>query len=342
MKTKLFAFAISIVVLAGLASCGNSEKQAHAAADSADVNAPADLKKLVADIDADPSNAALYHQRANYYLENKKYLEGLADMTRAISIDSSKADYYVTFSDLYFYTNQTGNSKKMLEKAIQLDPKNTDALMKLAELYLYVKKNDQSIEYINKVLKIDQYNAKAYFMKGMNYKDLKDTLRAISSMQTAVEQDQQYYQAFMQLGLLCAGKQDDLAINYYKNALRIQPKSVEAWYDLGKYYQDKEDWANAIATYKALLVIDANNKNAHYNLAVIYWAGLKKNDLAMEHFNKAIEIDGMYAEAYYGRGVCYQSTGDRSHAQGDFQHALGINPQFKLAQDALKQLNAGK
>ena len=84
-------------------------------------------------------------------------------------------------------------------------------------------------------------------MKGMNYKEIKDTAKAISSMQTAVEQDQTYYSAYIQLGILCAAQKNPLAVQYYKNAMRIQPNSTEAWYDLGKYYQDVKDWAQATA-----------------------------------------------------------------------------------------------
>lgn len=339
--THVFIAGATLLAL-NLTSCGGDATQPTAASDSTSVNTPEDLKKLNEEITANPSDASLYHKRAKYFYEKKDYLAGLADMTRATSIDSSKAAYFLTLSDLYFVTNQTGNSKRALEKAVSLDSKNTDALLKLAELYLYVKQSDKSIEYINKVLKIDQYNSKAYFMKGMNYKDLKDTARAISSMQTAVEQDQQYYQAFMQLGVMCAAQGNPLAVQYYKDAMRIQPKSIEAWYDLGKYYQDVEDWNNALGAYNGLVQIEPSNKFAHYNMAVIYWAGLHKIDLALEHFNKAIGLDGNYAEAYYGRGICYQSMGNKSKALEDLQQAVAINPQFQLAQDALRQLQGGK
>src|SRR6185369_1058886 len=147
--------------------------------------------------------------------------------------------------------------------------KNVDAMLKLAELYFYVKKYDKSIEYINMALKINKYNAKAYFMKGMNYKEIKDTAKAISSMQTAVEQDQTYYNAYMQLGILNAAQKNPLAVQYYKNALRIQPNSTEAWYDIGKYYQDVMDWTQASEAYATLLKIDPKYKNAFYNLGVI-------------------------------------------------------------------------
>ena len=256
MKIRIiFTIVISI---AFLTSCRNDKKSVDTkTADSVMVKTPEALKQLNAQLLANPNNANLLNKRAKYYFETKDFALSIADIKKAMNIDSSKAEYYLMLSDIYFVANQTGKSKAALEKCIRLDDKNVDAIMKLAELYLYVRKYDKSIEYINMALKIDKYNAKGYFMKGMNYKELGDTSKAISSMQTAVEQDQQYYNAYIQLGLLCAAKHNPLASQYYKNALKINPRSTEAWYDLGKYEQDEENWKGAIESYTSLLKIDS-------------------------------------------------------------------------------------
>ncbi|MCX6295370.1 MAG: hypothetical protein NTX97_04760, partial [Bacteroidetes bacterium] len=231
MKIKILfpilTFAGSILI----SSCGNNVKTVEPIpVDSSKTKVPEALLKLNEQIKSNPKDADLYHARAKYYLNEKKFDLGFDDMRKAMTIDSSKAEYFITLSDLYFVTNQTANSKASLEKCIKLDDKNVNAILKLAELYFYVKKHDKCFEYINMALKIDKYNSKAYFMKGMNYKELKDTAKAISSMQTAVEQDQSFYNAYMQLGILNAGQRNPVAVDYYKNAMRIQPNSAEAWY----------------------------------------------------------------------------------------------------------------
>lgn len=317
-------------------SCGDN-KTAEVKKNSGSDEISEELKILNDKIASESNNPDLYHQRAKYYYDHKMYDKGLQDMASVMKIDSSKAAYFLTLSDLYFVTNKTKNAKATLEKCIAMDDKNIDAVLKLAELYFYLKKYDQSIENINKALRIDQYNAKAYFMKGMNFKELKDTAKAISSMQTAVEQDKEYYNAYMQLGILYAAKKNNLAVLYYKNAIKIWPGSEEAWYALGKYYQDIGDWNNALGTYKALLQV-AQNKFAHYNMAVIYLIGLKNNDLAIQHFTDAINIDPKYLDAYYARGTTYQEMKDVKKAASDFQSCLSINPQYEPAQTALKRL----
>jgi tetratricopeptide (TPR) repeat protein len=329
-----------IINIALFTSCNsNSSKNKIASADSSQSKLPEELKLLNTQILDAPNNADLYNKRANYFYTHNNYPAALYDAEQAFKIDSTKTDYILTLSDIYFVTNQTSKSKKMLEKCLTLDPKNSDALVKLAEMYLYVNKNKESIEYLNKALEVNQYDAKVYFMKGMNYKALKDTMRAISSMQTAVEQDKTYYHAFIQLGILFAAQKNNLAIQYYKNAIAIQPQSREAWYDLAKFYQDTNDWNNALNTYNNLLIFDSENYSALYNIAVVNMIGLKKYDNAIVKLNESIKYNPKYVEAYYARGVCYLRKDNTKSAIDDFRACLALVPNYEAAAIELKKLN---
>lgn len=344
MKFKSIAFLPLFTAGSMFISCGSSHTKVETAVttDSASLNEPQELKQLNEQLKADPRNAELYHKRAQYYYSAGKFSQGLADMLIAVNTDSTKAAYFVTLSDLYFVDNQTAKTRAALEKSLRLDEKNSDAMIKLAELYLYVRNHEQSIKYINMALKQDKYNAKGYFMKGMNYKELGDTAKAISSMQTAVEQDQLYYHAYIQLGILCAAKKNPLAPEYFKNALRIRPKSGEALYSLGKYYQDMEDFTKAMETYNELVLIEDKNINACYNMGVIQLVNLKKYDVAINYFSRAIKVAPKYVQAYYGRGLSYQAMGNMKQAVSDYQACMDINPEFEPAYSALKELGKAK
>ncbi|MGB3948096.1 MAG: tetratricopeptide repeat protein [Bacteroidia bacterium] len=339
MNIKSFFYTFCIAIASAFTACDNNatNNSSPLATDSTVSAIPAEIAELNQQLKSNPDNAELYYKRAQFYMNTKKYSQGLADMLIAVNIDSTNANYFLTLSDFYFIDNQTSKTKAALERCIALDDKNTEALLKLAELYLYVRKYEESIKYINMALKIDQYNAKGYFMKGMNYKELKDTTRAISSMQTAVEQDQQYYNAFVQLGMLCAAKKNPLAIEYYKNAVKINPKSIEALYSLAKYYQDTEAFPKAIEAYNNLLKIESKSMNTYYNLGVIHLINLKKYDEALNYFSTAIQINPKYVQAYYGRALCYQAKGDKKNALLDFEACVNINPQFEPAIQELKK-----
>ena len=58
--------------------------------------------------------------------------------------------------------------------------------------------------------------------------------------------------------------------------------------------------------------------------------------------DKAIELDGKFAGAYYYRGLCYKATSQTDKARADFQAAVKYSEDPIItgsAQDELKSLN---
>jgi tetratricopeptide (TPR) repeat protein len=144
----------------------------------------------------------------------------------------------------------------------------------------------------------------------------------------------------MQLGVLFSAKKNKLAVQYYANALRLNPKSIEALYDRGMFYQENGEMNKAIEDYTSITQIDPNYKDAHYNLGYIHLVYLKVYDQAIKHFSDAIRCDPYFVQAYYNRGLCYENLGDVAAASKDFNKAISIMPTYKLAIDALKRVNS--
>lgn len=287
-----------------------------------------------------PTNADAFWNRGKLEILNKSYSPALADLTKAVMLDSTKSAYYYNLADVEFLTGHTHEARDAFETSIRLDPKNTDALLKLAELYLYVEKYDDAITLINQALKVNPYIGRAYFLKGMVYIENHDTAKAISSIQTAVEQDPNNYDAFIQLGLLFAAKGDAIALSYYDNAANLEPQNPESYYDKGMFYQFSGDYDNAIKAYQELLQVDSTYKHAYYNMGVIYNEDKADYKTSLTYFNKAIKYDSAYSLAYYGRGNCYEMLKQYPQALSDYAHAYRINPQFKAANEAYQNLKS--
>lgn len=297
-----------------------------------------DLTSLNDKIAKEPNNANLYNLRAKYHIKAQDIGAAARDINKALSLDSSKADYYLTASDVFFMTKKTAESKSALEKCVELDPKNVDCLLKLAELYLYVQQHETSINYVNKALKVDVNNPKAYFIKGMNFKEMGDTSSAISSMQTTVEQDPDYYHAYVQLGLLFAAKKNRLALDYYNNALNINPKSVEAHYNKSLFLQKIGELDRAREGYNIILQIDSTYSYAHYNLGYIEFEYKQNYPEALKHFTRASRTNPDYANALYMRGLTQEKLGNPAAAKADYIQVMHIDGEHEDAFAALKRL----
>ncbi len=301
------------------------------------LNSP-ELKAVNDSLKNDPGNARLYNQRALAYLGIKELEAAVNDAKRAIRLDSTAAAYYITLVDAYFSQNNTRQAKEELELITKKFPENTEALMKLAELYFLVRQYQLGIDYVNKALKVDERLAKAYYIKGSIYRESGDTAKAISSLETAIEQDNQYVDAFYDIGILYAAKKNPLAMEYYNNALRINPTGHDILYARAKLLQDLGKTDEAIKEYQNILAKNTNCDNCDYNLGAIYLEIKKDNKKALEHFTKAITTNPNYPEAYFARGYTYSQLNDKESARADYQMCLKLQPNFEPAIEGLNKL----
>ena len=340
MKRKSLPGIIFIFAIAFLISCNQKKSEEKKEIPRSVYSVSSELDRLTKEIVANPKNADAYYLRSKIYLGEKNYKKAYADINLAVQLDSLKVDFLMLLADIQFANMLIPQAIQTFQKCIALNPKNIDALLKLAELHLYIKKYKESIRYANEALKVDKHIGKSYFIKGFVFKEAGDTAKAISSFQTCVEQEPDNYDAYMQLGILNGARKNALAVQYYSNALRLKPKSIEALYARGLFYQDNLGYNKAMEDYSFILQIDPHYKDAHFNMGYIHLVYLKVYDQAIRHFTDAIQCDQYYAQAFYNRGLCYEYIGNIAAAEADFKKALGIFPTYTLAIDGLKRLKS--
>lgn len=340
-RTLVFGIAAMVAVLF---SCKNKidnaeVKSANLKADSLSIklNSP-ELKGVNALLLKDPNSADLYFKRATVYLNLKQPQEAVGDALRAIKLDSTKAEHYLILGDAYFAQNKTKLSKELLEIIEKKFPENTEALLKLSELYFLVKQYQKAIDYANKALKVNDNLAKAYYLKANIYRESGDTARAISNLETAVEQNGQFEDAILDLGIIYASRKNPIALEYYNNALKINPNNEGALYARAKLLQDLGKTDEAVKEYEAILSKNKNCANCYYNLGAIALEIQKDNKKALEYFSKAISINESYVEAYFARGYTYSKLKDKASAKADYNFCLKLVPNYEAAIQGLNSL----
>jgi tetratricopeptide (TPR) repeat protein len=103
------------------------------------------------------------------------------------------------------------------------------------------------------------------------------------------------------------------AIKYYRKALEIDPRYVEALDNIAVCYRKIGDYSNAEAYYKKSIEIYPKGEMAHLNLAIVYQA-LGKLDEAICEYKYVKEINPNNPESYYGLAVIYLKTGNLNDA----------------------------
>jgi len=321
-------------------SCGNSTTDgiAPVADSTAMIPGYKQLDSLTKLLDASPNNTDLLNERAKLFLKVGELNFALADIGRAILLDSSKADYFLTIADVYFQRNEPKLCLKSLEVAKGLEPKNVEPLYKLAQFNLYIDKHQESMALANDMLRIDAQDDRPFVIKALCYKAMKDTTKAIENYMLAAEQNPDNFDAQMELGILHWARKGPMAESFLKNALAIRPDATEALYALGVVYQDAEKLDDALATYSQLTRVDSTYSAAYFNMGYIQQQYLQNYDEALAHFNKAAAASPRYYQAIYMRGLCYESKGDKLKAKNEYASALAIEPTYDKALAGMKRV----
>jgi len=338
--TLMNYFRISLVLIGlTLVSC-SSQNEPERQINRNSKNEKVDIiESLNTKIVAKPNDPNLYVKRAYAYRDRNMMQLAIRDAERALAIDSTVSFFHTVLGDLQFKTGQLRDARLSLEKAVNYDETNTDALLKLAEANFLLRRYDEAMTYTNDALRIDDKLAQGYYLKGFIYQELGDTTRAKSSFQTVTEVFPDHYEAYMQLGSLAGYQGDPLAVEYFKTALELKPKSVEAWYHLGMLYQAGGKYDEALKVYRKLIEVDPKAFLGYYNTGYIYLTEYLEYEVALAYFDTVVSLEPSYTDAMYNRGVCFEELNKPEQAMDVYKLILEVEPDYTPAARGLERLH---
>jgi tetratricopeptide (TPR) repeat protein len=260
----------------------------------------------------------LYKMRAHTYDELNQLQNAIDDAEKAIKLDSTNAENYFYVADLCMKKPYMTGAIGAMHHLLKVLPGNKTAFERLGKYYFLVKEYENSIKYLNSALKLDPNDAEALFYKGYDYKESGNAKMATLHFQKVIEVKPDYLQAYLQLGLLSADANDPKAVSYFSSALQMDPGNKGALYARGMYYQQHDSIKLALKDYMTFIHKDSSSELINY--AVAYCNYLLKNyNQALHYFDRAIQINSIYEQAYYGRGLTYKALHKNAEAVADLK-----------------------
>ncbi len=117
------------------------------------------------------------------------------------------------------------------------------------------------------------------------------TQEDIAALQEAVRKDPKNLNAWVNLGnILMDTSRFDEAINAYQKALDMDPKNVDVRVDMGTCYRRTGKPDVAVSEYRKALEINPNHPMALRNLGVVLEYDLKDNKQAIQTFEKYLQV----------------------------------------------------
>ena len=114
------------------------------------------------------------------------------------------------------------------------------------------------------------------------------------------------------------------AIEYFQQALRIEPNNIETLMKLGYAKFHIDDHSGALRIYDQILDIDVTNPEA-WNLKGLVHYEQKKYAQALDAVNKAIESDKTYGMAWYNKACFLSLLNQVPEALQALKHSIEID-----------------
>lgn len=287
--------------------------------------------------------------KAAELLEADKLLEAEELLKEAISLNSQNSAAYAGLGEFYDAIGDDGESKanaiKNFEKALLIDKDLTEIYAPLGIFYYKVGDIVKADNYLTKAVETNQADAETQYYLGLvRYKQTR-----FKDAETAFRQAIKLYESSPDVGKLSQSIADahfylgeiydilnrtDDALAEYQQATKLDPKYVEAWFEMGTINYNRGNYAEAVNNYKEVTRLKNDNWEGYSNLGDAY-----------RKLGKYGEAEGVYriaAQFIKNDAELYSSYGFVLGAQNKWDGAITtLNSAIAKSPNVLDYTNLG-
>ncbi|MFB2768251.1 tetratricopeptide repeat-containing serine protease family protein [Pelatocladus sp. BLCC-F211] len=173
-----------------------------------------------------------------------------------------------------------------------------------------------------------------FFIQAKQKDRNQDYKGAIADYTQAIRLNPKYAQAYYQRGIVQLNLYDrENAAKDLQTATKLfleQGNQVEGYNSQAVARTILKDYQGAIAAYTQSIKLNPEDAQA-YNKRGNAYSDLGEKQKAIADYNQAIKIDPYFDDAYNNRGIVRQEQGDTNGALADYNQVIKINPNYAHA-----------
>jgi len=223
-------------------------------------------------------------------------VDQIAVLTDKISKDANNAILFNSRAKLYLTVNKVNEALSDISKAIQIDEKNVDYYLTLSDIYLAMGQINKCQNALDKALSLSPENAETYVK-------------------------------LSELNLYL--KNFDLTLQNANRAIEIQELTPKAFFIKGFAYKEAGDSTKAVRNFLKTIEIEPEYYDAYMQLGLMF--SNRKNKVAIDYFNSALNIKPKSIETFYALGMYQQENGNPDEAIKAYKSIIAIDPKYKEA-----------
>ncbi len=189
-------------------------------------------------------------------------------------------------------------AEEAARQALKAEEKNVPAMVNLATVYARKKRFELAKMVLDNARQIDDRDATIWNRLGYVELSLGDRPQALESFRTAAALRPDYPEAHANYGALLADAEDfGSAATELELAVRYAPGNAVAWMNLGNAYRGLKEFDKAEQDYRKALQLDPKLVDANYNLAILFLDGDKPGLPALQRLQTGVGFLDAYEQA---------------------------------------------
>lgn len=283
----------------------------------------------------DPSKGENY-----FYFGENFFKQGDIDSanymyTKGAETNATNPLNYVGLGKVLLANGKTADAKTQFFKAVTLGAnKNAEVLRRIAEAWLVTdtKNADEAMALATSAIKIEPKNPENYILLGdaQLEKNPTDGSAPVKSYQTASTLNSKSTKGILREGKLYQrGRNYQLALDYYKKAIGIDPTFAPAYREIAELYSLAGQPSKSIENWKKYLELN-NSDYARYRFMSALFANKQYSEAVTEYESlKKANFDNVYLERL--AAYSYAEAGNKTDTAAYTKGYKAINNFFEKA-----------
>jgi len=287
--------------------------------------------KILSDIK--DSNIHLDHEyyllKGELFLKQKKVDEAIKQFDKAIKLvdQEKRGDLVYEIAQIFLNEGKDNIAAKYLLLAYEFDNENLLILYDLGITFERLGYWEKSIKFYNKFLDIDPFSENIWYSLAYCYYAIEKFDKALEALEFALAINPGYISCYHLKGEIFYELENyEKAISIYNEVIKeVSKTDLVSFCSIGDCYIKLNDFDNAFNYYNKALEINPNFSDAWYGLAQIdKEKGLI--DSCVEKIKKAIDLNSENADYWFSLGEIYKNLNKKDLALKAFSKAIEIEP----------------
>jgi tetratricopeptide (TPR) repeat protein len=270
------------------------------------------------------------------------YNEAVKVLKEAIQFRPDDLDANCNLGIAYQVMGDMENAASQMRKCINLDPDNAELHNIIGLMYYRKQLYNAALDEFQIAEKLDpdekqyDYNvglvlaqlnrydeANQAFEKASGLKEGEEMRRVFAQQRAANRVTELYNHAYETMQNLGYAQ----AIDLFKAVLELEPDMMEAHFNLGFCYRMQGDSQNQIHHFEEAVRLRPDMPDVHYNLGLAY-SDARMYPQAIAEFDQAIELKPSLKDAHFELGTALYKTKNYTDAAAEFKRCLELSPNW--------------